>query len=178
MIRAFIARAGARLGPMGSIGVALLLLAGGFHAGTIYPQQTRLEQLQHEISVLRQRAARSVGEDLRSPMTDLETFYAFFPVPDELPDILSKVYGAAKGQGLPLERGEYRLMRSKLDGVLQYQLAFPVHGSYPQIRKFVDRALADVPALSLESVHFERQKIAEPALDAKITLAVHLGGKS
>jgi hypothetical protein len=177
MIRALLARAGSRLGPTGCIGVALLVLAAGFHAGTVYPEQKRLQALHDELSAMAKRASKA-GDELRSPATDLEAFYAFFPAPDELPDILGKIYGAARSQGLILERGEYRVARSPLDGMLQYQLAFPVRGTYPQIRKFVDLALADVPALSLESAHFERQKIAETAVEAKITLAVQLGRKS
>ena len=85
------------------------------------------------------------------------------------------MFRAAKRQSLALERGEYRVSRPPGSSMLHYQLSFPVRGSYPQMRRFIDATLAQTPALSLESVHFERQKIGEPLLDAKITLAVHLG---
>lgn len=177
-MRALIARAGARLGRAGSIGLALLVLAGGFYAGTLYPEQRRLVALQREVAELRQLATRPAHDERRSAANDLAAFYAFFPVPDELPEILDTVFRAAKRQSLVLERGEYRVTRPAAGGMFQYQLTLPVRGSYPQIRKFVDGALAELPALSLESVQFERQKIGESAVDAKITLAVHLGRKS
>ena len=176
-LRSVLARAGARLGRAGAAGLALLVLAAGFQAGTLYPEKKRLQALQHEISDLRQRAIKSPGEEARSPMSTLAAFYAFFPSPEGLPEILDRIYGAAKRQSLVLERGEYKATKSTLAGMLQYQVVFPVRGTYPQIRKFVDAPLADVPALSLESVHFERQKIAETALEAKVILAVHLGSK-
>ena len=178
MTRALIARAGARLGRAGSVGLALLVLAGGFYAGTLYPEQRRLEALQREVAELRQLAARPAHDERRSAANDLAAFYAFFPVPDELPEILDTVFRAAKRQSLALERGEYRVTRPAGGGMFQYHLTFPVHGAYPQIRRFLDAALAELPALSLESVQFERQKIGEPVVDAKITLAIHLGRKS
>jgi hypothetical protein len=178
MMRALIARAGARLDRAGSIGLALLLLAGGFYAGTMYPEQRRLEALQREVAELRQVAARPGDDAPRSAAGELAAFYAFFPVPDELPEILDTVFRAARRQSLTLERGEYRVTRPAAGGMFQFQLTFPVRGSYPQMRKFVDGALAELPALSLESVQFERQKIGESVLDAKITLAIYLGRKS
>jgi Tfp pilus assembly protein PilO len=177
-MRALIARAGARLGRAGSIGLGLIVLAAGFYGGTMYPEQQRLEALQREVAKLREHAAKPGKTAPRTAANDLAKFYAFFPAADELPEILDIVFRAAKRESLVLERGEYRVTRRSAGGMFQYQLTFPVHGSYPQIRKFVDSALSQVPALALESVHFERQKIGEPLVDAKITLAIHLGDKS
>ena len=58
---------------------------------------------------------------------------------------------------------------------MRYQFTLPVRGTYPQIRKFVDGALADVPALSLDSIQFERRKIGDATVDAKLKLVVFLG---
>ena len=176
-MRALLARAGARLGRAGSLGLGLLVLAAGFYAGTMYPEQRRLEALRREVAELRQATARPTQDARHSAAGELAAFYAFFPVADELPEILDTVFRAAKRQSLTLERGEYRVTRPAAGGMFQYQLTFPVRGSYPQMRRFIDATLAQTPALSLESVHFERQKIGEPLLDARITLAVHLGRK-
>jgi Tfp pilus assembly protein PilO len=178
MMRALLARTGARLGRAGSVGFALLALAAGFYAGTLYPEQRRLAGLQRELTDLRLLAAGPAKDERRSAANDLAAFYAFFPMPDELPEILDTVFRAAKRQSLTLERGEYRVTRPAAGGMFQYQLTFPVRGSYPQIRKFIDGALAELTALSLESVQFERQKIGESVIDAKVTLAVHLGRRS
>jgi hypothetical protein len=176
-VRSLIARAGGKLGKAGSLGLALLILAAGFQAATINPEKKRLQALQQEIHELRQRAAKSSSQEARSPASNLAAFYAFFPAPEDLPQVLDRIYGAAKRQSLVLERGEYKVTKGTVGAMLKYQVVFPVRGTYPQVRKFVDAALGDVPALSLESVHFERQKIAEGALEAKVTLVVHMGGK-
>ena len=176
-LRSLIAGAGRKLGKAGSLGLALLVLAAGFQAGTINSEKQRLQTLQNEIYELRQRAAKSSSQEARSPVSTLAAFYAFFPAPEDLPQVLDRIYGAAKRHSLVLERGEYRVTKGVVGAMLQYRVVFPVRGTYPQVRKFVDAALGDVPALSLESVHFERQKIAEGALDAKVTLIVHMGAR-
>jgi hypothetical protein len=174
MMRAMLARAGAWLGPLGSIGAALLVLAAGFYAGTLAPETRRLEALEREVADARQ-ARRAARETPRTPARELAAFYAYFPAADELPEILQAVYHAAQRQDLALERGEYKVTRPGAGGMFEYQLSFPVKGTYPQLRKFLQRALAEVPALGLESVQLERQKVGDTVLNAKITLAVHLG---
>jgi hypothetical protein len=62
--------------------------------------------------------------------------------------------------------------------VMRYQVTLPVRGTYPQIRKFVDGALAQVPALSLDGIQFERRNIGDATVDAKIKFVVYLGKKS
>jgi hypothetical protein len=54
----------------------------------------------------------------------------------------------------------------------------PVRGTYPQIRKFVDGAMAEVSTLSLNSIQFDRQKVGDPMVDATVKLTVYLGKKS
>ena len=174
MMRAAIARAGAWLGPVGSAGFGLLVLAAGFYAGTVLPQAWRLEALQRE-AVAARPATGPARDTPRTPARELAAFYAYFPAADELPEILQAVYHAARRQDLTLERGEYKVTRPASGGMFEYQLTFPVKGTYPQLRKFLQRALAEVPALGLESIQLERQKVGDTVLDAKITLAIHLG---
>jgi hypothetical protein len=42
----------------------------------------------------------------------------------------------------------------------------------------VDGALIDVPTLSLDSIQFERQKVGDASVDAKVKLVVYLGQRS
>jgi L-lactate dehydrogenase complex protein LldG len=48
----------------------------------------------------------------------------------------------------------------------------PVTGSYPQIRKFIASLLVDLPAISLDGVSFQRQKIGDPQVESQIKLIV------
>jgi Tfp pilus assembly protein PilO len=170
----------AAMGWPGVVGLGLAVFACGFYFSTLRQEQARLIELNRQTEIAqRQDAAGGNGAAAAStPLDKLGAFYAYFPRQAELPDLLDKVFAAAKGQGLLLEHGEYRVRTGDTGGLTQFQLTLPVHGTYPQIRKFVDGALTDVAALSLEGIQFERQKVGEPMVNAKVKLAVYLGKKS
>ncbi|MBE0627103.1 MAG: hypothetical protein IH606_20075 [Burkholderiales bacterium] len=168
----------ASLGWPGTVGLGLLVAVGGFYVSTLAPQQLQIEELRQEHAHLRQLAKQSADDAPKGPAEKLAAFYAFFPPSGELPDLLQKVYGAAKRQSLILEHGEYRALKDSVDGLTRYQFTLPLRGTYPQIRKFVDEALAEVPALSLDSIQFERRKIGDATVDAKLKLVVFLGRSS
>ena len=168
----------ASLGWPGVLGLGLLTAVAGFYVSTLAPQQLRLEGLRQENMQLRQRANTSTGAAPLAPAEKLAAFYGFFPPPKSLPDQLDKIFASAKGQSLVLEHGEYRALKDSVGGLMRYQLTLPLRGTYPQLRKFVDAALAEVPALSLDSVQFERRKIGDATVEAKLKLVVFLGNKS
>ncbi|MBI2318082.1 MAG: type 4a pilus biogenesis protein PilO [Betaproteobacteria bacterium] len=169
----------AKLGLPGALGIGLLVTAGGFYVSALDSERSRLEELRREIAAAREeRSAPAAAALPATPADRLAAFYGFFPRPNDLPDLLEKVYGAAKRHGLQLEQGEYRVAKDSAGALVQFQVTLPVHGTYPQIRKFVDGAMAEVSTLSLESIHFERQKVGDGMIDAKVKLAVYLGRRS
>lgn len=175
-----VASGAASLGWPGILGIGLLVFACGFYYSTLRSEQTRLDDLRQQIAKAREQRA-APADDAGAPTTSadkLAAFYGFFPRRSELPDLLGKVFVAAKGQGLQLEHGEYRMLRDNAGGLTQFQLTLPVRGTYPQIRKFVDGAMAEVSTLSLDSIQFDRQKVGDSAVDAKVKLVVYLGKKS
>ena len=164
----------ARLGWQGVVGIGLLIAAGGFYLSVFAPQEVQLAGLRHEIADLRDEAAHP-REVQHSPTELLGAFYDNFPEATRLPAALGVIFEAARGQGLTLDQGEYRVATTRAGKLVQYQLTLPVRGTYPQIRRFIDTAMAGQPALSLQSIHFERQKVEDPAVEAKIRLVMFLG---
>jgi len=175
-----VASGAAGLGWPGILGFGLLVLAGGFYFSTLRSEQSRLVDLRQQIAQAReQRAAQAdVAGVPATPAEKLAAFYGFFPRPADLPDLLQKVFAVANGHGLQLEHGEYRMIRDNASGLTQVQVTLPVHGTYPQIRKFVDGAMAEVSTLSLEGIQFDRPKVGDAMVDAKVKLAVYLGKRS
>jgi hypothetical protein len=165
-------------GPSGLAGCLLIAAAATFYAGVLLPQQARLEELRDQHWQQRQAAQRPTGEAPLAPAQKLAVFYGSFPAANALPDQLEVVYRAARQQSLALEQGEYRAAKDTLEQIMRYQITLPVRGTYPQIRKFVDGALLGVPALALESIQFERQKIGDPMVEAKVRFVVYLGKKA
>jgi hypothetical protein len=169
----------AALGWPGIVGLGLAVFACAFYFSTLQPEQARLDELRRQSADAHARGAAGDGYAAStSPRDRLNAFYGYFPGPDELPDLLAKVFAAAKTQGLELRHGEYRVVGDKAGGLTQFQISLPTRGTYPQIRAFVGRTLADVPTLSLDGIQFERQKVGEMTVDAKIKMVVFLGTKS
>ncbi len=165
------------LGWPGVLGLGLLVFVAAFYFSTFRPEQIRLADLQSEVLTLAEKRARA-GEEPKTPGDKLDAFYGYFPATGHIADLLGKIFGAADQQALKLERGEYRAVRDNVGRLTHYQVTLPVKGAYTQVRKFVAAALAEVPNLSLESIQFERQKVGDSTVEAKVKLVLYLGQRS
>lgn len=167
----------AYLGWPGMAGLGLLALALAAWLGVLQPAQDRLTNLRTQISSLRAQIAKNqaMQKVVHTPEDDLLSFYRLFPEHVSTPDILEKLYAAAADAGIALDQGEYRPETGKGDKLDRYQITLPVAGSYPQIRKFIARLLVDLPAISLDGISFQRQKIGDPQVESQIKLTLYLG---
>ena len=68
--------------------------------------------------------------------------------------------------------GRYEFTPAKSGQIARYRLAFPVRGSYPQLRRFIDGTLGAVPAVGLEGLRLERASVDEEVLDADLRFEV------
>jgi hypothetical protein len=162
-----------RLGRTGALGLALLAGVLAFYLSTVRPAQDELVALESRRAQLQKerpaQAARAAPE--RAP---LEQFVGFFPVLASAPHWLGTVYAVAEREHLELLEGAYRLSDDKVLGLAHYRATLPVRGSYPQIRRFIAGVLDEAPAASLESVVFQRAKVGEAELEAKVAFTLHL----
>jgi hypothetical protein len=166
------------LGWPGILGLGLLAFIGGFYFSTFRAEQMRLEDLRSQISKMEDKRTRSGGAEAKTPGENLNAFYGSFPPSDHIADLLGKIYGVAEQQAVKLDQGEYRAVRDNVGRLTHYQIILPVKSTYPQVRKFVAAALAEVPNLSLDSIQFERQKVGDTTVEAKVTLVLFLVQKS
>jgi len=166
------------LGMPGILGLALIVFSSGFYFSTYSPEQLRLEELRLDLTRRDGKNPRTLEEDPGYSREALGAFYGFFPPSNHIADQMRKVYGAAGRQGLRLERGEYRAVKDSVGKLVRYQATLPLKGTYPQVRKFVASVLVEVPNLSLESIQFERQRVGDPTVEAKVKLVLYLGQRS
>lgn len=172
-IRGLIKRGGNRMGVPGVLAIGLLVFAAAFYFSWLREVKAKLGALQDEIA----RSHESGGRESSTAQTaagKLASFYQFFPHDVDVPNLLEKIYDGAEKQALKLDQGEYRAARDGSGKLIRYQITLPVKGSYPQIRKFVSGVLTDIPAIALDNIHFERQKIGESTVEAKIKLVIYL----
>lgn len=163
-----------RLGGLGALGLALLIFALGFHHAVRPPALADLAQAR--AGALRPRLAPD--SEPATPAEDtgqqLARFYRHFAAGQGVQDWLERIYRGAADNGLVLEEGEYRMVPSHLPRLARYQVRLPVRGSYRQVRGFLAQVLRAVPVAALDNVEFERQKVGEATISARVHLSLYL----
>lgn len=167
-----------RLGLPGMLGIGVWVMAATFHLSAVLPAQQRLDEVRASAASLQQRiaqAGRQLNANERTPAEQLAEFYRVFPDEASSPDWIGRIEAIAQDSGLSLDQGEYKPTRDTVGRLTRLQMTLPVRGEYRQIRRFLSGTGAAVPIVSLEQVQFERQKIGDPLVDAKIKLVLYLG---
>ena len=166
-----------RLGLPGILGIGVWVMAASFHLSAVLPAQQRLDEVRASAS-LQQRGAqagRQLDANARSPAEQLAEFYRVFPDETSSPDWIGRIAAIARDSGLSLDQGEYKPTRDTVGQLTRLQMTLPVRGEYRQIRRFLTATGAALPIVSLEQVQFERQKVGDPLIDARIRLVLYLG---
>ena len=152
-----------QVGAFGAAALIMLAATGVFFLLVLQPMQE--ERLRLETALAKGNPQRGVAPG------DLAAFYGFLESKDETTDALAKLYAIGTATGVVLQSGAYR---SQAAGRLErYELALPVNGSYAQIRDFLSRALAEIPALSLDQMTLRREARNDAALHAELRLTLH-----
>jgi hypothetical protein len=168
----------AKSGTAGMLAAGLLVFMAVFYLSALRPEQARLDELRRQVASVQHGNAPAAAERSRSASETLGEFYGSFPAPANLPDLLGKVFAAADQQRVSLDQGEYRVVKDSAGALAQFHVVLPVRGTYPQVRKFLAEALAGVPTMSLDSIQFERQKVGDSTVEAKIKFIVYMGRPS
>lgn len=166
-----------RIGWPGVLAVGILAMCLAFYWSTIRPEQARLNVARHSIATLHQQlalAGKTPSGGRLSSEDQLAEFYSKFPYEVRSPQYLEKLVALAANCGLTLNDGEYKATREKVGRLVRYQIALPVKGEYPQIRKFLTELPGALQVVALENVQFERKKVSDRNVDAKIKLVLYL----
>lgn len=167
-----------RLGLPGMLGIGGWVMAASFQLSAVLPAQQRLDEVRHSAASLQQRiaqAGRRLNSNERPAAEQLAAFYRVFPDETSSPDWIGRIATIAQDCGLSLDQGEYKPTRDTVGQLTRLQMTLPVRGEYRQIRRFLTGTGVAVPIVSLEQVQFERQKVGDPLVDARIRLVLHLG---
>ena len=149
------------LGAVGTAALVVLAAAGMFFLMVLQPMQDE-----------RVRLERALSKNPPRNQTSLNEFYGFLESKQETTDALAKLYAIGTATGVDLQSGTYKTQAvgARLE---RYELALPVTGSYAQIRDFLNRALAEIPALSLDQMTLRRDGRNQGAVQAELRLTLH-----
>jgi len=161
-----------KLGVAGVLGIGVLLACAGVWFSGVKP-------LEDEISAQRLAAERLHARTPYQPVSsdrraeELRRFHGLFPSREQLTDELERVHRLARGAGLELAQGEYRLER-RAAGLSPYRITLPVSGTYSQLREFLSAVLKTMPAASIDALRFERKRAADTQIEAQVRLTLHV----
>lgn len=163
----------------GLVGLGLAGAAATLYVTGISPGMARLTQLQQEALSVRDFARTTSGTTDVTPPTQetwLEHFYRLLPARSSAPDWLRVIFSAARAQSLRLELGDYKLKIEKNGRLVAYEIGFPVHGTYLQMRRFIAEVLDQIPAVALDEFLIKREAIGDPAIEASIRFTLFMNG--
>lgn len=163
-----------QLGWQGVSGIVLLVLAGAFLVLALNPLEQETGFMHNRLDGVRSKAAmQSRSFSLGDRQKELGMFFESLPAEEEVTDVLAKVYAIAEASGLEFKQAEYHL-EDKDHPKVEYKISFPVQGDYGRVRYFVSRVLAEHPAISLDQISFQRDKVNDPVLKTDIRLTLFL----
>ena len=160
-----------KLGPAGVISLGVLLFCAFFHFSQVRPLERELAAQRTAAERLKARSPVDIAQ-VGDKAGDTARFYALFPAVAKLPDELERVYAVARASGLEIQQGEYRL-EARGTGLLSYRVAFPIRGTYAQIRQFVGTTLKDLPIASIDALRFERKRVGDTQLEGQVRLTIY-----
>ena len=165
-----IARLRQDLGGLGMAAFILLAGAAAFHFAVLEPLEERSTQLKQRIS--RQAPART--EAGPSTLADkVAAVYRHLEKKEEPTDWLAKLHGIGTATGVQLKSASYRTQPTE-GRIVRYEIVLPVAGSYPQIRDFLQRALAEIPVMSVDQLTLKRETRTDGALQAELRMTLHM----
>jgi hypothetical protein len=172
-ISLYLQRALLAIGPLGIVGVGLLVCAAAVFLGWVIPTRTDASAMQQQMLTRGEQGpdARETVPVSQDPLAD---FYDFFPSAETSAQWLGKVYAVAERERLDLPRGEYRLVSPAGEPIATYEAVFALRGRYSQLRAFITGLLEEIPIVALDDVRLERQRTADNMVDARLRLTFFL----
>ena len=77
-----------------------------------------------------------------------------------------------------LEQGRYELTPLHSGHLARYRMSFPIKGSYPDIRRFIDATLSTIPAAALEGLRIERKNVGDAGVSADLRFSIFVRNES
>jgi hypothetical protein len=163
------------LGRTGVAGIAFLVFATVCFISANSPLRQELATQRLDLLEAQQDATarHRTGQDA-APARQLQTFVKRLPARAELPVIMTQIVKQANDAGITLERGSYDFSVARSGKIVRARLSFPVTGSYPNVRKFIDGTLAAVPGAAVDGLKISRGHVGDEAVNADLSFAVFL----
>jgi len=159
-----------RWGLPGALGSALLIAAAVLAAVALPQARLALQGEEEALAAVRLAAARAErnGAAFDASADPLQSFRAAFPASQERHRRITNLMLLASGLGLKPRRSDVRTVPETALGLTRVRVVLPLSGPYPALRRFIDQALREDPALSLDLLRLERSDPQAGELKAEL----------
>jgi hypothetical protein len=147
----------------------LLAAVGVFHFAVLKPLEAKNEELKSMAPRHAPRAEKGQG----TTADKVGAVYEFLQKREEPSDWLATLYGIGAATGVQLKSASYRT-QSTAGRIVRYEIVLPVSGSYPQIRDFLKRSLAEIPVMSVDQLALKRESRNDAAVQAELRITLHM----
>ena len=172
-----ITRALVKLRWPGVVGLALIAFTVGLTLFGVEASRQKLISLEREAVAVKAQLGKRAAPNLTTNRSQLSNFYAFFPLTENVPELLARINRSANQHQLVLEKGEYKLARESDFRLARYQVTLPIHGDYGELRSFVNDVLEAVPSAALEELTMKRESAELPQLEGRVRFVLFLGAQ-
>jgi hypothetical protein len=160
-----------RVGTAGLTGIGVLVAAAVAAIALLLPAHQSVLALRDQLTKAG-HATPATAKPEQSP----QQFAASLPTREQIPALLGVVLVQAADAGIVLEQGRYTFSPATSNRLARYTFEFPVKANYGNIRTFIDKSLAALPALGLDKLHVERKNVGDTVVSADVGFVIYLRG--
>jgi type II secretion system (T2SS) protein M len=158
-----------QLGTLGLAALALLTAIAAFYFMVLQPLEAKKARLEERVA--RQRSSAESGPT--NAADKVGAVYQYLQKEEETTDWLAKLHGIGAATGVQLKSANYRTQKTE-GRIVRYEMVVPIAGSYPQIRDFLKRSLAEIPVMSVDQLTLKRETRNDGAIQAELRLTLHM----
>ncbi len=160
-----------RVGPAGLTGLGVLAAAVVAAIALLLPAHQSVLALRDQLT----QAGHGLPANALPEQTP-QQFAASLPTREQIPALLGVVLEQATDAGVVLEQGRYTYSPATTNRLARYTFEFPVKAEYGNIRSFINKSLAAVPALGLDKLHVERKNVGDTVVSADVGFVIYMRG--
>lgn len=167
-----------QLGTPGLTGLVLLALAGTFILLTLQPLERETDFMRSRLEANHTKASMQTRTlSLGTRQKELADFFASLPAEQDVTDVLGSIYASAKATGVEFKQAEYK-PEAQNNPRVEYAIIIPAQAEYPRIRLFVASVLANNPAVALDQINFQRERVNDATVKSEIRFTLFLRPES
>lgn len=148
--------------------MALSAVAISLHVFVMEPGRAAVASARTEL----ERESTEVRQRVVAPPTteqqQLQALQTLLRASPEAEQLIRKMSALAQAEQIVLVQSDYHRQFHSATQVVQVQISQPVRASYPQLRRYLEAVLREIPNASLDQIAARRDNVSQSQLEARL----------